>query len=236
MKRTVAALCVSGRSIYKHLPGVVAYDRQRDARTFQGGMPVIAHPPCRCWSKYLGQFAEPENRRAEVDLGLWCIEQVLHWGGVLEQPAESYLFHVGGLPLPDQSRNPLLYTLYLEQRWFGYATKKPTWVLVVGVPKHRLPPWNFSLPQADYDFGLSSAGNSRSMPAFASWLYRVAASTCFSLPVRSWTDAKAIEERAHAISPADSAMPKAAPAVPVPIRTWVLPDAKSQVLRAMCQV
>lgn len=50
--RTVAALCVAPNSLYKRLPGVEAYDHARDVRSFAGGMPVVAHPPCRAWSAY----------------------------------------------------------------------------------------------------------------------------------------------------------------------------------------
>ena len=52
-----AKIMASGKSIYKTMPGVDAYDRLRDALTFSGGMPVIAHPPCRAWSVYLGHMA-----------------------------------------------------------------------------------------------------------------------------------------------------------------------------------
>ncbi len=38
-ERQVAALCVSGRSIYKHLPGVDCFDHRRDARQFAGQCP-----------------------------------------------------------------------------------------------------------------------------------------------------------------------------------------------------
>lgn len=42
--KVIAALCVSGRSIYKHLPGVIAYDSRRDARTFPANMPFFIRP------------------------------------------------------------------------------------------------------------------------------------------------------------------------------------------------
>ena len=45
--RNVAALCVAPNSHYKTMPGVDAYDISRDVRSFTGGMPVVAHPPCR---------------------------------------------------------------------------------------------------------------------------------------------------------------------------------------------
>lgn len=46
----VAVLFARADSIYKGLPGVDVYDADRDARTFPGGCPVVAHPPCRAWA------------------------------------------------------------------------------------------------------------------------------------------------------------------------------------------
>lgn len=54
----VAVLFARQDSTYKALSGVDVYDIDRDARTFQGGMPVVAHPPCRAWGR-LRAFANP---------------------------------------------------------------------------------------------------------------------------------------------------------------------------------
>lgn len=172
--RRVAALCVAGRSIYKHIPGVDAYDRRRDARTFDGSCPVVAHPPCRLWSKFLSHQAKPDDADAERELGRWCVRTVLKCGGVLEQPAGSRLWAEMGLPLPGvpMRTSQEAYSLYVEQTWFGYATKKPTWLLVVGVPKRSI--------QIPFDFhrtnqaGLSAFGRSRTVNTFAAWLVAIA--------------------------------------------------------------
>lgn len=183
--RTVSALCVSGRSIYKHLPGVSAYDRQRDARNFSGDTPVIAHPPCRHWSKFLAGQAKAPNPEAEKRLGLWCVEQVLNCGGVLEHPAHSRLFEAAKLPMPDSQAEPFLYTVYVEQRWFGFASRKPTWVLVAGVPRHKLPPIPFQLGErAKAIEGMSQFTRSRTVESFAEWLCQVARQTWWSMPFR----------------------------------------------------
>lgn len=42
----VTVLCVHATSHYKTMRGVDAYDETRDARTWQGGTTVVAHPPC----------------------------------------------------------------------------------------------------------------------------------------------------------------------------------------------
>src|SRR5665647_1354219 len=101
--RPIAALCVSGRSIYKHLPGVTAYDTKAGAATFPKDSPVIAHPPCRLWSKFLRHQAKSPDLIAEMELGRWCARTVLTCGGVLEQPAGSHLFSEMWLPRPHQT-------------------------------------------------------------------------------------------------------------------------------------
>jgi hypothetical protein len=180
----LAALCVSGRSIYKHLPGVVAYDRKRDARTFDAKTPAVAHPPCRFWSKFLSVLALKAARansldvdvEAEKELGRWCVRTVMRCGGVLEQPAHSGLWADMGLPMPNQPARDGCWTLYVEQGWFGYLTRKPTWLLICGVPKDQLPPVPFSLVNGSRanSPGLSAFARSRTVNSFAEWLVKVA--------------------------------------------------------------
>ena len=127
--QTVAALFVSRRTIYRHLPGVDVWDRTRDACQFAGGMPIIAHPPCRCWSKLSHQVTlTPPQVEKEKALGVWAVEQVMKWGGVLEQPAGSRLWEACQLPGPRDASDPFCFTLYVEQSWFGFPTpKSSTW-------------------------------------------------------------------------------------------------------------
>jgi hypothetical protein len=180
--RPVAVLCCSGRSIYKHLPEVLAYDSQRDARTFTGGIPVVAHPPCRCWSKFLSHQAKPPDARAEMDLGRWCVDQVIRHGGVLEHPAHSKLWAACGLPKPGDWQDPFLYTMFVEQGWFGFPGRKRTWVLVSGVPKRELPVIPFRFENSAAGLAYKELA-SRTMPAFADWMLTVARATWHSLPV-----------------------------------------------------
>ena len=48
--RTVAALYVESDGPYAGLDGVDVWDEARDARTYAGPYPVVAHPPCARWS------------------------------------------------------------------------------------------------------------------------------------------------------------------------------------------
>ncbi len=171
----IAALFVSGRSIYKHLPGVDAYDSKRDARTFRANTPAVAHPPCRLWSKTLRHQAKSPAPLEEMECGRWAVRTILKCGGVLEQPAGSHLFAEMGLTVPMRPPHGQFFTMYVEQSWFGYASRKATWLLIAGVPFHQVPPVPFSLVErANGITGLSSAARSRTMPAFAKWLCEIA--------------------------------------------------------------
>lgn len=127
----VAVLCAARRSVYHGLANVEVYDTARDARTFSGGMPVIAHPPCRGWSRNLARQAKPEP--GEMELGIWCAEQVRLCGGVLEQPAFSRLWNAADLPLPGSPPMGDLWAIEVWQSWWGYPIRKRTWLCLSGV-------------------------------------------------------------------------------------------------------
>lgn len=135
--RTVAVLFARADSVYKTLPGTDVFDIDRDARTWQGGAPVVAHPPCAQWGK-LRQFA---NVDAEVkSLAVQAVQAVQAWGGVLEHPAESTLWGTLGLPVP--GRAPDRYggwSAEIRQCDWGHKAEKRTWLYIVGVHPDALP-------------------------------------------------------------------------------------------------
>lgn len=133
---TVAALFVMADSIYKTLPGVECFDAERDARTFKGGCPVVAHPPCRTWGR-LRPFAKaPPEEHA---LAPWAVTVVRQCGGVLEHPASSTLWGACTLPLPGETPDRFGgYTISVDQFHWGHRARKRTWLYIVGA--RRLPP------------------------------------------------------------------------------------------------
>lgn len=177
----VAALFVSRRSIYKHMDGVDAYDKTRDARAnFIDQRPVVAHPPCRPWCRLRHMAVDHENSlERERALGEWAVGIVQKNGGVLEQPAGSLLWEACQLPSVEDHSDPFCYTLYIEQAWFGYPTPKPTWLLVCGVPRANVPgiPFQF-MQKARVSFcSLNTSQRSHTVKPFAEWLCQVARST-----------------------------------------------------------
>ena len=69
----VSVLFARADSNYKAL-GVDVWDAERDALTWPGGNPVIAHPPCRLW----GMLANKVTKAVpgEKELATWAVEQV----------------------------------------------------------------------------------------------------------------------------------------------------------------
>lgn len=135
--QTIAALFVRADSIYKTLPGVDCYDINRDARTWPGGCPVVAHPPCRTWGTLKAWAKAPPH---EHGLALWAVEQLRRWGGVLEHPAASDLWREAQLPepdwLPDQWGG---WTLQCDQFHWGHLARKRTRLYIVGAKPADLP-------------------------------------------------------------------------------------------------
>lgn len=126
---TVAALYVQSRSVYSSFENVEIFDLARDATTYNGPWPVVAHPPCRSWGKFKA-WAKP--RAGERELAFLALEQVNRYGGVLEHPVGSGLFREAGIPTSRLWR--------VNQVDWGHRALKPTWLYLVGCsPPLELP-------------------------------------------------------------------------------------------------
>lgn len=134
--RQIAVLFARADSVYKTMPGCDVYDAARDARTWPGGCPVVAHPPCRGWGK-LSYFAKPAA--GELDLGPFAVDQVRRFGGVLEHPMHSKLWEAAGLPRPGQVDAWGGWTLPISQHWWGHRAEKLTWLYIVGCASRDIP-------------------------------------------------------------------------------------------------
>lgn len=132
----IAALYVETDGCYFGLPGVEPWDEARDARTYAGPWPVVAHPPCQRWGRFWhGSTRKPHQYKLGDDNG--CFAAALHavrkWGGVLEHPADSHAWAHFGLNRPErfagwQSAGDGGFTCYVEQGHYGHMSRKPTWL------------------------------------------------------------------------------------------------------------
>lgn len=127
LREDVAVLYVDPRGPY---PGIVRewFDEARDAKTYAGSLPVVAHPPCGPWGplRHL-------NEKQDPSCGPHAVELVRRLGGVLEHPKGSKLWEHCGLPkpgdLPDAWGGQ---TFAVNQCDWGHVARKPTWIYVVG--------------------------------------------------------------------------------------------------------
>lgn len=151
----VAVLFARADSVYKELWNCEVYDIQRDARTYSGTLPVIAHPPCRAWGR-LRTFAKP--RPDEKDLALFAVEKVRSLGGILEHPAASSLWPAAGLPRPRAGLDAFGgWTLAVPQFWWGHKADKITWLYMVGISPAALPPLPLVLGEPSHTITCSKA-------------------------------------------------------------------------------
>lgn len=184
----VAALFVRQDSIYKTMPGVDAWDMERDARRWPGGGPAVAHPPCRAWGR-LRHMANP--RPDEKDLAYFAVDCVRRFGGVLEHPKKSTLWPAAGLPSPGERDEFGGWTLPINQNWWGHRAEKGTWLYIVGCEPSELPTIPMVLGSAPFVVStgstnhipkgapgwrpaISHAEREHTPPALAEWLVEVA--------------------------------------------------------------
>lgn len=174
--RIVAVLCAANNSVYKQLDGVDVYDQARDARTFAGRMPIVAHPPCRAWSAYCRHQAKPLP--GERDLAPYSVVWLEKCGGVLEHPAHSTLWATLGLPRPGERALNGMWSMKVKQSWWGDIRSKNTWLLFSGISAAELPEVPFCLHDPSGDrkrWSTMSKHQRASTPRLlAEWLVEVA--------------------------------------------------------------
>lgn len=139
---TVAALFVDERQggAYAGLDGVEAWGVTRDARTYAGPWPVVAHPPCERWGRYArGGPSARVPRQVGDDGGCFAaaLEAVRLWGGALEHPAHSKAWAAFGLRRPPRCGGWVPASLWdggwschVEQGAYGHPARKATWLYV----------------------------------------------------------------------------------------------------------
>ena len=166
MKRAdVVALYVDPRGPY---PDLVEewYDEARDARTYAGPWPVVAHPPCGPW----GAWAHFCTKQDPGAFGV-ALEAVNRWGGVIEHPANSRAFKAYAI-------EP---TWEVDQCDWGFRARKRTWLYVrpsslMPAPRPLKKQPTHTLTNRKYSDlpGLSSQARHITPLAFAQWLIELA--------------------------------------------------------------
>lgn len=143
----LAALYVERDGTYYGLDNVDPWDVERDARTYAGPYPVVAHPPCQRWGRFWhGSTAKPHQYRLGEDGGCFAaaLTAVRNYGGVLEHPAHSKAWGYFGLTKPKAGKGWAKadefggWTCQVEQGHYGHMSRKATWLYAVGTDRPAL--------------------------------------------------------------------------------------------------
>ncbi len=139
----IAALYVETNGVYYGLPYVDPWNIVRDARTYSGPYPVVAHPPCARWSRMQGfvEYRHPGRFKRGDDGGCFsaALAAVRKFGGILEHPEASSAWQHFGLTRPPQSGGWIRadavdgWTCCIEQGAYGHKARKRTWLYAHGV-------------------------------------------------------------------------------------------------------
>lgn len=153
------------------------YDAERNALTFSGQSAIIAHPPCRLWSRLSRFSTAPPVERI---LSIWAIIKVRQNGGVLEHPAGSRLFRKMLIPLDGSLDNYGGFVISIDQHWFGFKARKKTYLYIVGCSRSQIPQLTLSFNAITHSVGtsrnykeLDSRQNSITVPALCEWLFEI---------------------------------------------------------------
>lgn len=142
----IDALFVDHRGRYPERLGTEhCWDERRDARTYAGTGPIVAHPPCHLWVN----LAAVNWKRYGRQLPAWypggsdggCFESalssVLRCGGVLEHPAFTHAWEAFGLTRPSKGPGWVraaggYWVCEVWQSAYGHLARKRTWLLYSG--------------------------------------------------------------------------------------------------------
>jgi hypothetical protein len=159
MTKPISALFVQKNGSYFGLPNIDPWPEERDAMTYAGPNPVIAHPPCQRWGRFWAgspaHIARTGIRRVKGDDGgcfKSALESVRAYGGVLEHPEGSHAWAAFGLNKPPRSGGWVPadslggWTCCVEQGRYGHWMRKPTWLYAFNTERPELK-WGVSKPQ-----------------------------------------------------------------------------------------
>ena len=172
--KKIAALYVQENGCYFGLPFVDSWPESRDARKYDGPIPVVAHPPCQLWGslatvnykRWGGEHNRPGN-----DGGCFqsALSAVMRFGGVLEHPAKTRAWAEHGLDKPvgkGWSPSGIGWVCEVWQSAYGHRANKATWLYYVG--ETPPPELDWSRPRGTHQVGRQDArGKARNKPTLS---------------------------------------------------------------------
>lgn len=168
----IAALFVQHDGCYAGLHYVDAWPEHRDARLYDGALPVVAHPPCQLWGNLAAvNYARwgGEHNRPGNDGGCFAraLESVRRCGGVIEHPKNSRAFAANGIDKPHgigwQQIGQTEWVCEVWQSAYGHRANKATWLYYYGAnTPHEL---RWERPKGTHQVGFQDQrGKARNKP------------------------------------------------------------------------
>ena len=139
-------------STYNRFDVFDIYDKNRNALSYESRLPIIAHPPCRKFSRLRSFSTAPVS---EKKLAFFALSRVRQFGGILEHPRSSTLWKTGNFNLSGQVDEYGGFLRSVDLSWFGYPARKKTMLYFVGLSPFELPPFPFSLNAITHVIGSS---------------------------------------------------------------------------------
>jgi hypothetical protein len=135
----ISALFVQKNGVYFD-KNIDSWHEERDARKYNGNLPVIAHPPCQLWgnmafvnyARWGGEHNKPFNDGGCFESAL---KNVNRCGGVLEHPAKTRAFAYYGIEKPNKIGWCNFGNYWVCEVWqsaYGHRANKATWLYYVG--------------------------------------------------------------------------------------------------------
>ena len=159
----VAALYVQTGGAYYGIEGVDPWDEKRDARTYAGPHPVVAHPPCQRWGKMwagspsvIARTGVRKKKGDDSGCFATALAAVRRYGGVLEHPWGSHAWSHFGITVPPRvggwvdAGDGRGVTCCVEQGRYGHYAPKPTLLYAVGVEVPELRWGKYEVKDADF--------------------------------------------------------------------------------------
>jgi hypothetical protein len=195
----VTVIFCDENSLYKSLVAD-CFDKHRNATTYAGNNPVVAHPPCQLWGKMANvNYARwgGEHNKPGNDGGCFrfALDAVNRCGGVLEHPAETYAWPAHGLQRPPRNGWARCGEGWVCEVWqsaYGHRANKRTWLYCSGTESPLSPRWERPIGTHQVGFH-DQRGKHRNKPTlgkreanatppdFAAYLIELAA-TCAKWP------------------------------------------------------
>ena len=138
----IPVLFTAHNSLYNDFDIFDCYDEKRNAFTYTDRVPLIAHPPCRLFSRLRKlSSADPIEKKCAY----FALARIRQFGGILEHPRSSTLWLNGNFKLDGSVDDYGGFLRSVNLSWFGFPAQKKTMLYFVGIRPGSLPSFPMSL-------------------------------------------------------------------------------------------